>query len=417
MKADKAKDLTVEDLSAGLAAQAARPNRWLRNILLSLLTLVLLALGIVGAAFLFVRQALSPVLVQNNSTTAQTLTIDGVNVNDGVNDGVNASESSSETSGEELQGDAGFRGVEFEVKPGWGASRVANALEADGFIKNARIFSLWLRYKGYDRSIGEGLYYISPKMTSMEIAEVLQAGGQPRTKRVVIPEGFRTVDIAKRLNQAGFGREKDFIFYIRNPELFKENYGVDYLPDDATLEGYLFPASYEVPHEATSEDVLALMLRRFEEEMDLATLEKVNDLGLTKKQWVILASIVQSEAGSVEEMPIISGVFLNRLELGMALQSDPTVAYGLGKDLTELDRSAGDFTEAADHAWNTYTRPGFPVGPISNPGNAALQAVLRPVRTNADGQDYMFFLHGRDGNFYPNISLDDHNRDVAKYLR
>ena len=402
MKADKAKDLTVEELSDELDTSSKRPNRWLRNLLITLLTLALLALGTVGAAFLFVKQSLSPVLAQNSATTNTPIQNDIAEI-DGVGIGT--------TSTPEIQG------VEFEVKPGWGASRVASALEADGFIKNAQIFSLWLRYKEYDRSIGEGLYFISPKMSSMEIAEVLNAGGQPRTRRVIIPEGFRTIDIAKRFNEAGFGREKDFIYYMRNPSILKEALGADYLPDEGSLEGYLFPASYDIPNDADSLQALSQMIRRFEEEMDLATLEKVNNLGLTKKQWVILASIVQSEAGSEEEMPIITGVFLNRLELGMAFQSDPTVAYGLGKDLTELDRSAGDFTEAADHPWNTYTRPGFPIGPISNPGNAALQAVLNPIRLNPDGQEYLYFLHGRDGNFYPNISFNDHDRDVSKYLR
>lgn len=402
MKADKAKDLAVEELNDEWTEEtksSKAPNRLLRNILLSLLVLVLLALGTVGAAFLFVKQSLSPVLAQNSATNTIAEEVDGTAVDAGT------------ISTPEIQG------IEFEVKPGWGANRVASALEADGFIKNARIFSLWLRYKEYDRSIGEGIYYISPKMSSMEIAEVLKAGGQPRTRRVVIPEGFRTVDIAKRFSESGFGREKDFIFYMRNPSIFKETLAADYLPDEGSLEGYLFPASYEIPNDATSEEAIGLMLKRFEEEMDFATLTAVNDLGLTRKQWVILASIVQSEAGSIEEMPIIMGVFLNRLDVGMALQSDPTVAYGLGKKLTELDRSAGDFTEAADHAWNTYTRPGLPVGPISNPGTAALQAILQPVRVNENGQEYFYFLHGRDGNFYPNISLDDHNRDVATYLR
>ena len=407
MKADKAKDLTVEELSDELedeySTNTKKPNRWLRNLLFTLLVLIILALGTVGGAFLFIKQSLSPVLSQ--TTTSTSASID------------NTGGAANTDSAGQADNNEGFQGVEFEVKPGWGASRVASALEADGFIKNGQIFSLWLRYKGYDRGIGEGLYYISPKMSSIEIAEVLKAGGQPRTRRVIIPEGFRTIDIAKRLNESGFGREKDFIYYMRNPSILKEALGADYLPDDGTLEGYLFPATYDIPHDADSLEALSQLIRRFEVEMDLATLERVNNLGLTKKQWVILASIVQSEAGSEEEMPIITGVFFNRLELGMALQSDPTVAYGLGKDLTELDRSAGDFTEAADHPWNTYTRPGFPVGPISNPGNAALQAVLNPVRTNENGQEYLYFLHGRDGNFYPNISFDDHNRDVATYLR
>jgi len=117
-------------------------------------------------------------------------------------------------------------------------------------------------------------------------------------------------------------------------------------------------------------------------------------------------------------MAIIAGVFRNRLDRGMALQSDPTVAYGLGKALPELDVTAGDFT--VDHPWNTYVHPGLPAGPIGNPGAAALAAVLAPERTSPSGRPWLYFLHGVDGDaavFRPNVSYDDHLRDVARYLR
>ena len=141
MKADKAKDLTVEELSDELeneySTNTKKPNRWLRNLLFTLLVLIILALGTVGGAFLFVKQSLSPVL--NQATTNTSVSTD-------------TTDSTANTgSAGQADNDEGFQGVEFEVKPGWGASRVASALEADGFIKNGQIFSLWLRYKGYDR--------------------------------------------------------------------------------------------------------------------------------------------------------------------------------------------------------------------------------------------------------------------------
>ncbi|MFN2322779.1 MAG: endolytic transglycosylase MltG, partial [Trueperaceae bacterium] len=106
---------------------------------------------------------------------------------------------------------------------------------------------------------------------------------------------------------------------------------------------------------------------------------------------------------------------LNRLDLGMALQSDPTVAYGLGKSLPELDFPGGDF--AVDHAWNTYTRAGLPTGPIGNPGAVALASVLTPQRRDADGRAWLYFLHGRDGGFHPNLDYESHLQDVARFLR
>ena len=126
-----------------------------------------------------------------------------------------------------------------------------------------------------------------------------------------------------------------------------------------------------------------------------------------------LPGMVQAEAANDAEMPVIAGVFLNRLRDDIPLGSDPTVAYGLGKDLPELDRSAGDFTR--DTPYSTYTRKGLPAGPINNPGQAALLAVLNPERKLADGRDAVYFLHGLDGKIYVNHDYAAHLRDIARY--
>jgi len=123
---------------------------------------------------------------------------------------------------------------------------------------------------------------------------------------------------------------------------------------------------------------------------------------------------VQAEAANSSEKPVIAGVFLNRLEIGMPLQADPTVAYGLGKRLPELDRSAGDFEK--DTPYNTYTRRGLPPGAIGNPGSEALRAVLNPVRTNEKGQKYLYFLHAQ-GRLFLNVDFQGHLRDTARYYR
>lgn len=157
------------------------------------------------------------------------------------------------------------------------------------------------------------------------------------------------------------------------------------------------------------------MLTRFETELTTATVEQLTNQGWTVHEWTTLASMIQSEAGDSSEMAIIAGVFRNRLDEGWRLESDPTVAYGLGKDLPELNFPAGDFS--VDHPWNTYLHTDLPPTPISNPGSDALAAVFVPERQNADGQDYFFFLHAPDGTFRPNLNLADHERDVQLYLR
>lgn len=303
--------------------------------------------------------------------------------------------------------------VEFEVMPGWGAVRVSQELEAQDLIRDAQIFRYYLRYQNLDRSIGEGLYDLSAAMDADAIARTLASSGRPRIVRVVIPEGYRATDIAERFETAGIGERESFMALINEPGELRP----DFVPEDATLEGYLFPASYEVPVRSTPQQVIGMMLRRFQQELTPEVLEALQALGMSVHEWVTFSSIIQAEAGSEAEMPIITGVFLNRLDRGMLLQADPTVAYGLGKRLNELDRFAGDFTPEADHPWNTYTRPGLPVGPIGSPGRAALRAVFAPERSDEAGRDWLYFLHTRDQRFIPNLSLEDHNRDVQRYLR
>jgi UPF0755 protein len=301
--------------------------------------------------------------------------------------------------------------VTFEVMPGWSASRVASELESAALIRNARVFTLWLRLNDLDRSIGEGLYDLSASMALPDIARTLAEGGRPRTVRVVIPEGFRMVDVAERFAEAGFGTTKQFLHLFRQPDRVRP----EYVPEDAPLEGYLFPASYDIPLGSTPEAITRLMLTRFEAELSADVRDQLEQLDWTVHEWTTLASMIQSEAGSSDEMNIIAGVFRNRLDEGWRLESDPTVAYGLGKDLPELDFPAGDFS--VDHPWNTYMHTGLPPTPISNPGSDALASVFLPKRQNDDGQDYFFFLHAPDGTFRPNLNLQDHERDVQRYLR
>ncbi|MEM7737438.1 MAG: endolytic transglycosylase MltG [Deinococcota bacterium] len=320
---------------------------------------------------------------------------------------VASSQNVSDSAGDDLKSNA----IEFEVMPGWTASRVADALVDEGLVRNATVFTLWLRFNELDRSIGEGLYDLSAGMSLPDIARRLAEGGRPRTVRVVIPEGFRMVDIAARFAEAGFGDADSLEDVLRNPAEVRP----DYIPEDVPLEGYLFPASYDIPVGSSTSEIVEIMLARFEAELTDDMREMLEQQNFSVHDWVTLASVIQSEAGSVSEMPIISGVFRNRLDEGWRMESDPTVAYGLGKDLPELDFPGGDFS--VDHPWNTYLRGGLPVTPISNPGSDALEMVFLPQRANSDGLPYMFFLHAPDGGFHPNLTLDDHNRDVQTYLR
>ncbi len=298
----------------------------------------------------------------------------------------------------------------LEVRPGTGTGVISEELKRRGLVRDATVFRLVLTLVGNAGRVRDGLYDVSGSMSTVEIARLLGTGGRPRVVRVVIPEGWRAEEIATRLEQFGLGERKTFLAAFAKVELARELLGVEL---KGSLEGVLFPASYLWRPEASVDEIVRGFLQRFRQELRDAARTRLQALGLSVPQWVTLASIVQSEAANKAEMSAIAGVFLNRLERGMRLQSDPTVAYGLGKMLPELSRPAGDFQK--DTPYNTYTRAGLPIGPICNPGAAALEAVLEPKRTLASGAKALYFLHGRKGEFRLNSSFQAHLKDVARF--
>ncbi len=306
------------------------------------------------------------------------------------------------------------RVIEFEVPRGRSAAGVADDLAAAGLTRDPRVARAYLVATGADTRIGEGLYDLRRDQGFATIRDTLIGGGRPRTARLLLPEGLRLDGVVARVAAAGWSEvvADDLAVLLADPP---EGLRPDGLPDGATLEGYLFPATYDLPVRLDADGIARAMVDRFERELGGIVRAELAAAGLSVHDWLTLASMVQAEAGGDGEMGVIAGVFLNRLDLGMALQSDPTVAYGLGKELPELDFPGGDF--AVDHAWNTYTRAGLPQGPIGNPGAAALAAVLAPQRRDAEGRAWFYFLHGRDGGFHPNLDYESHLLDVARFLR
>ncbi len=291
------------------------------------------------------------------------------------------------------------------VPEGAGAAAIGALLEHEGIVRSGWVFALLARATGAEKKLKSGVFRLEGRGT-LAVLKELEAP-RPLTVRLTFPEGWRAVDYARRLREAGFDGEGFLALAERPPEALKPPYD-----EGPTLEGYLFPDTYEIPLGTGPEAIVRLMLRRFAKELTPEREARLSVLGLSVHAWVTLASIVQAEAGSEEEMPWIAGVFLNRLEIGMPLQSDPTVAYALGKDLPELDRRAGDFE--ADSPYNTYRYPGLPPGPINNPGSAALASVLNARRLSPKGKPYLYFFHAR-GKLYLNETFAGHLRDLNRY--
>lgn len=306
---------------------------------------------------------------------------------------------------------AGPTGVTAEVRipRGAGAASVGRILAEAGVVRSSALFAYYLRFSRRDKDLKPGFYRLEGSGLRA-VALAVTDDSRPLTVRLTFPEGWRAVDIAARLTENDLDGPR-FLELVRSPP-------PDLRPAEAkgpTLEGYLFPATYDFPRDYSAEDILRAMTRRADQEFTPAARERLAQLKIASvHDWVTLASVVQAEAANAAEKPTIAGIFLNRLDIGMPLQADPTVAYGLNKRLPELDRGAGDFEQ--DTPYNSYTRRGLPPTAIGNPGREALRAVLNPVRANAQGRRYLYFLHAQ-GRLFLNVDFQGHLRDTAKYYR
>ncbi len=297
------------------------------------------------------------------------------------------------------------------IQPGDSTADIAQKLAAAGVIKNPEAFRLLARLSGVEARLVAGDYELRSTMRPSEILARL-AGGQSVRIRVTVPEGWRLREIGAALEERGLGAWPDLLTAARGP------YPYPFLtdrPPGATVEGFLFPDTYFFPPSTTPRQALTLMLENFDRKVLQAGLP-ASPHGLSLYQVVVLASIVEREARVPDERPLIAGVFLNRLRLGMPLQADPTVQYALAPDDVRLpvvglwrrDLSRADL--GIDSPYNTYRRPGLPPTPICNPGLAAIQAVLQPAVT-----DYLYFVARPDGSHAFARTLEEHNQNVRRY--
>lgn len=310
------------------------------------------------------------------------------------------------TPGAEGSGSASSMGRAYrlEVRPSDTLPAAAARLQRRGVVRSADALRAIMRFRGTAGRLREGYYDLPAGLDAFGVADRLGDAPRPRVRSVTIPEGKRIKDLPVILKAAKLGDPAGFTGSLK---------AVRGGCPGGSLEGFLFPATYPLRPEATNAEIALALKDRMTQEFTPQRLNSAEALGLDTCGWVTLASMVQAEAANTREMPTIAGVFLNRLKAGIALGADPTVAYGLGKNLNELDRSAGDFVR--DTPYNTYTRRGLPPGPINNPGEAALLSVLSPRRTTAAGQQALYFVHGLDGQIHVNADYAAHLRDVARY--
>lgn len=291
----------------------------------------------------------------------------------------------------------------FEVPQGASFQRIAKELETRKLIHNATLFSWYARLKGATGKIKVGEYEMKTNMTPAQILTVITSGksvGHPFT----IAEGLNIFEIGELYEKLGYGRSKDFIDSATDKQFVKSLLG----EERSSLEGYLFPETYQITKYTSARELLKAMVNRFQ--AVYAEIENQKEVqGLTKHQIVTLASIVEKETGAPDERPRISSVFHNRLQRGMLLQTDPTIIYGLaeqaGKTIYKISKA--DITRPT--RYNTYVIKGLPPGPIGNPGREALLAAMKPEKT-----DYLFFVSQNDGT---HIFTQDYKAHLAAVRR
>ncbi len=322
---------------------------------------------------------------------------------------------------------AGDTVVTVDVPRGASFATVLGQLTTSGVIASddALLFRLYVLHKGAARKVTAGEHRFTPPSTAQEILLELMRKPKSPEVRVTIPEGSNLIDVAERLAKAELFDKDTWLEAMRDETMVRE-LGIE----GPTLEGYLFPDTYQLSRRASVRDVLAKMVARHQAVW--ADLARKNSKGLDKlkatlqfvpRDVVILASIVEKETGAARERPIIAGVFLNRLRFPSfqpkLLETDPTILYGCTVPKTKSaacsqfeGRIRRIHLKDAENPYNTYQHPGLPPGPIANPGREALQAVLAPEPSR-----YLYFVSRNDGSHQFSASYAEHSHYVELYMR
>ncbi|HEX8394879.1 MAG TPA: endolytic transglycosylase MltG [Longimicrobium sp.] len=290
--------------------------------------------------------------------------------------------------------------VRFTVPRGSGLSALADTLEARKVIGSASTFKLYARIKGSAARLQPGIYEVKPGASYALILDRITRGDVVKT-RIVIPEGWELRRMAPRLAQATGMNADTVLARLMDPALAEK-----YRVPGPTLEGYLYPATFVLPAGSSLDRVLEEMTARYRQVWTPALRQRAQAAGMSEREVVTLASIVEKEAKTWSERPTIARVYLNRLKKGMRLEADPTVQYALGEHQKRL--MLKHIREVADDPYNTYRHAGLPPGPIASPSSGSIEAVL-----NAPEHDYLFFVARPNGTHVFTRNFAEHRRAVA----
>lgn len=310
--------------------------------------------------------------------------------------------------------------VEIEIPMGSNKNKIASILEENKLINSSLIYKFYIRLND-GNNFQAGTYSMSPSMSLEEIIHYLNEGGSPIVPepiaRLAVPEGLNIEQIADRIEKHTDFSKKNFMDLVQKQEYIDEvsEKFPDLLSDSLkiasetryVLEGYLYPATYEIYEETTLDELLTEMIEEMNQIM-IPYYEQIQNMEENTHEVLTLASYIEGEGVSDKDRELISGVFYNRLELGMLLRTDPSVSYALGEHRERITYADLE----VDSPYNTYKYSGIGPGPINNPSESAIKASLNPTET-----DYLFFLADlKTGKVYFSEDYDQHLKYKSKYL-
>jgi UPF0755 protein len=284
----------------------------------------------------------------------------------------------------------------FDIPKGQAITVIGQRLQEAGLIKNVLAFRAMVKLEGLSNKIQAGSFELSPGMTLSEIGSALTVGADDVW--VTIPEGWRTEEIAESLDK----QELDAF----NKE--------EFLTLADASEGMLFPETYLVPRDMDTEAIYGLLTRTFEQKVVEGLKADIAKSDHSLEEILTMASIIEREAATPEQMRHVSGILWNRIEIGMPLQADATLQYAKGYDKVKQSwwsPPLGDDRQL-NSPYNSYTNPGLPPSPICNPGLEAIKAAINP-----DDVDDLFYVHDNQGNMHYSVTYDEHLANIQKYLR
>jgi len=309
----------------------------------------------------------------------------------------------------------------FSVEKGQNLFEIAQKLEQEGIIRSRFFFDFYVILKISQSKLQAGEYFLNPSMSVVKIADKIIIGDTAKNT-ITIPEGWSLRDIAWYFENKGiFQAEELFelvgfplINYSVNTDLPKpKDFSLDYdflkyKPKNISLEGYLFPDTYEITYGEELEEIVEKMLNNFDKKLNQSLRNEITKQGKTIFEIITMSSLIEKEVQSLNDKKIVSGILWKRMENKIGLQVDATITYITGKKSVRVSKQETEI----DSLYNTYKYRGLPLGPISNPGLESIEAAIYPQNS-----DYWYYLSTPEGETIFSKTLEEHNIAKAKYLK